>query len=102
FEYGCAQRGDEAGSEPGRFDLGPFITGTNLIKRAVPALNAEGPQLLVSHQDDPLLALLRESENRTERALILVNTQEREARQVAVEDLLAAAGLSYLGDRLAL
>src|SRR5260370_19730079 len=72
------------------------------MKRAVRSLNTEGPQRLVSHRDDPLLPLLRETENGAERALTLVNTQEREARQVVVEDLLAAAGLTYLGDRLAL
>src|SRR5260370_42667464 len=72
------------------------------MKRAVRSLNTEGPQRLVSHRDDPLLVLLRETVNGAERALTLVNTEEREARQVAVEDLVAAAGLSYLGDRLAL
>src|SRR5438105_2365394 len=56
----------------------------------------------LSRPDDPLLALLRESENGVERVLTLVNPEDREPRQAAVEELLTAADLGYLGDRLAL
>src|SRR5260370_20162034 len=107
FEYGWARRisvvpQDEEPIEPARFDLAPFIAGVNLMKKAVPALNEEGPQRLLSRKDDPLVVLLRQSDSGAERAFTLVNTQERDSREVVAEELLAAAGLAYLGDRLSL
>jgi len=62
--------------EPPRFDLGPFIAGANRMKQAVPALNEEGPQRLLSRPNEPLIVLLRQSESGAERAFTLVNTQE--------------------------
>src|SRR5205823_5217575 len=100
FEYGRSQPAE--GPEARRFDLGPFIAGINRIKAALPALNVEGPQRRLSRPDDPLVVLLRESENGVERVLTLVNSEDREPREAAVEDLLGMAGLGYLGDRLAL
>src|SRR5215207_7694474 len=108
FEYGWARRisvvpnGDEHETEPPRFDLQPFIAAVNEMKAVVPALNEEGPQRRLSRPDDPLVALLRQSESGGDRALTLVNTQETAARTVVVEELLAAAGLIQLGDRLEL
>src|SRR2546430_3617432 len=111
FEYGWSRRlsvvaGPDrlsgADREPARFDLSAFIAGVNRMKRAVPALNEEGPQRRVSRQDDPLLALLRQNESGAERVLTVVNTQEFEPREVAAEDLLASAGLSHLGNRIEL
>jgi starch synthase (maltosyl-transferring) len=107
FEYGWARRisvvpQDEEPAEPARLDLAPFIAGVNLMKKAVPALNEEGPQRLLSRKDDPLIVLLRQSDSGAERAFTLVNTQERDSREVVAEELLAAAGLAYLGDRLSL
>src|SRR5205814_1301995 len=66
FEYGWARRLEVVANgavarEPVRFDLGPFIAGINLMKRAVPALNQEGPQRRLSLPDDPLLVLLRQA-----------------------------------------
>jgi len=107
FEYGWARRisvvpqNDET-QEPPRFDLGPFIAGANRMKQAVPALNEEGPQRLLSRPNEPLIVLLRQSESGAERAFTLVNTQEREAREVVAAELLDAAGLAHLGDRLLL
>ena len=59
-----------------------FIAAVNRMKASVPALNEEGPQRRLSPPDDPLLVLLRQTESGAERALILVNTQERETRDV--------------------
>ena len=106
FEYGWSRRisvvpnGDEEKPEPPRFDLSADIAAINRLKAAVPALNQEGPQRRLSPRDDPLLALLRQSESGAERALILVNTQEGEAREVVLDTLLSPAGL-YRGDWLA-
>ena len=47
------------------------------------------------------MALLRQNESGAERVLTVVNTQEFEPREVAAEDLLASAGLSHLGNRIA-
>src|SRR5438067_2456138 len=107
FEYGWARRisvvpQQDDGPEPPRFDLAPFIAGINRLKPAVPALNEEGPQRLLSRPNDPLIVLLRRSESGAERAFTLVNTPEREPREVTAEQLLEMAGLFGLGDRLLL
>ena len=107
FEYGWARRisvvpKDEDGPEPPRFDLSEFIAGINRMKAAVPALNQEGPQRLLSRPSDPLVALLRQGDSGAERALTLVNTQDRETREVVAADLLETAGIAHLGDRLLL
>jgi starch synthase (maltosyl-transferring) len=105
FEYGWARRisvvpQDDETAESPRFDLGVFIAAVNRLKQAVPALNEEGPQRLLSRPSDPLIVLLRQSESGAERAFTLVNTQEHEPREVAVAELLDTAGLAHLGDRL--
>jgi starch synthase (maltosyl-transferring) len=107
FEYGWARRlsviaNGEEPVEPNRFDLGPFIAGINLMKEATPALNEEGPQRVLSRPDDPVVVLLRQSESGAERALTLINTQERSAREVVLDELLAGAGLIDLANRLAI
>jgi len=107
FEYGWARRisvvpREEDGPEPARFDLSAFIVGVNRMKAAVPALNEEGPQRLLSRPNDPVIVLLRQSESGGERAFTLINTQDREPQEVAAEELLARAGLDHLGDRLLL
>jgi starch synthase (maltosyl-transferring) len=95
FEYGWSRRLDVVNTrndqpEPKRFDLGDFIAETNEMKRSVPALNEEGPQRLLSNQDDPVVVLERRSERGTERTLILVNTHEHEPRVVSLDKLPAA------------
>ena len=109
FEYGWSRRisvvpnGDEDQPEPPRFDLQRFIAAVNRMKAAVPALNEEGPQRRLSPPDDPLLALLRQTESGAENgALILVNTQEREAREIGARGLLSAGRADQSRDRLAL
>src|SRR5260370_19724231 len=107
FEYGWARRiavvpQDEEPIEPARFALAPFIAGVNLMKKAVPALNEEGPQRLLSRKDDPLVVLLRQSDSGAERAFTLLNTQELDSREVVAEELLAAAWLGHLRYRLSL
>jgi starch synthase (maltosyl-transferring) len=90
FEYGWSRpldvvsAGDDP-AEPKRFDLSEFIAEVNAMKQAMPALNEEGLQRLVTSQDDPLVVLERGTEKSGERALILVNTHEHEAREVALE-----------------
>ena len=108
FEFGWSRRiavvpnGQEDEKEPQRFDLQSFIAAVNRMKASVPALNEEGPQRRLSPPDDPLLVLLRQTEDGADRALILVNTQEREAREVVLPGLLPAAGLERLDETLAL
>jgi starch synthase (maltosyl-transferring) len=103
FEYGWSRALDVVATraeepERKRFDLSGFIAEVNTMKRAIPALNEEGPQRLLSSRDDPLLALERQTESGEERALILVNRHEREPREALLEALvgkdLALADLS--------
>ena len=106
FEFGWARRisvvpnGEEEQPEVARFDLQPFIAVVNRMKASIPVLNTEGPQRRLSPPDDPLLVLLRQTDsgrkNDGDPALILVNTQEREPRDVVVQGLLSAAGLGSL------
>jgi starch synthase (maltosyl-transferring) len=93
FEYGWSRaldvvttRDDEP--ERKRFDLSDFIAEVNAMKRAIPALNEEGPQRLLSNQRDSLVALKRQTESGEDRALILVNRHEREPREVVLERFL--------------
>lgn len=90
FEYGWSRRLDvvSAGNdaaEPKRFDLSEFITEVNARKRAFPALNEEGPQRLLTSQDDPVVVLERQTESGGNRVFILVNTHEHEHREVTLE-----------------
>ena len=68
FEYGwsraldvVATREDEP--ERKRFDLSEFIAEVNAMKKAIPALNEEGPQRLLTDRDDPLVVLERQTES---------------------------------------
>ena len=93
FEYGWARALDVVTSrddepERKRFDLGGFITEVNAIKQAIPALNEEGPQRLLSSKGDSLVALERRTESGQDRALILVNRHPREPRAAVLEQLL--------------
>ncbi len=93
FEYGWSRRLDvvsapEQEPEPKRFDLSQFIAEVNAMKQAIPALNEEGPQRLLTGPDDPLVVLERKTESGEDRAFILVNTDEHEPREIALEALL--------------
>ena len=92
FEYGWSRRLDPVivrdEPEPKRFDLGEFIAEVNAMKKAVPALNEEGPQRLLTGPDDPLVVLERQTESGEERALVLVNTHERQSREIELETFL--------------
>ena len=92
FEFGWSRPLDVIGTgknepESDRFDLSGFIADVNATKKAVPALNEEGPLRLLTGQDDPLLVIERRTEIGEGRALILVNTQDHEPRTVALETL---------------
>jgi starch synthase (maltosyl-transferring) len=93
FEYGWSRaldvvttRNDEP--EPKRFDLSGFIAEVNAIKRAIPALNEEGPQRLLSKRGDSLVTLERQTESGEDRAFILVNRDDSGRREVALETLI--------------
>ncbi|HZU89318.1 MAG TPA: maltotransferase domain-containing protein, partial [Stellaceae bacterium] len=97
FEFGWSRRVHVVAPphqepEPARFDLSAFIAEVNAMKAAVPALNEEGPQRRLSAPDDPLVVLARRTERGDDHAFILVNTHERETRDIAVGTLFAAAG----------
>jgi starch synthase (maltosyl-transferring) len=107
YEYGWARplkvvAAETEGAEPARFDLSGAIREINRIKQAIPVLNEEGPQLLLTGKDEPVVALLRQAVSGCERAFILVNTHECEAREIDCRGLLDGAGLGYLGERLRL
>ena len=92
FEYGWSRHLDpvivRGEPEPKRFDLSEFIAEVNAMKKAVPALNEEGPQRLLTGPEDPLVVLERQTEGGEERALVLVNTHERQSREIELETFL--------------
>src|SRR5438093_3855861 len=55
------------------------------MKKAIPALNEEGPQRLLSNRDDPLVVLERQTESGEERAFVLVNRHEHEPREAILD-----------------
>src|SRR6516165_1350100 len=92
FEYGWSQALDvdtphDSEPERKRFDLSGFIAEVNAMKQAIPALNEEGPQRLLSGQSDSLVALERQTESGDDRALILINRNGFEPREAALEKL---------------
>ena len=93
FEYGWSRalsvvptRDDKP--EHKRFDLSEFIAEVNAMKQAIPALNEEGPQRLLSSKGDSLVALERQTESGEDRAFVLVNRHDSERREVALETLV--------------
>jgi starch synthase (maltosyl-transferring) len=98
FEYGWSRaldvvrtRDDEP--ERKRFDLSGFIAEVNAVKQAIPALNEEGPQRLLSSRGDSLVTLERQTESGKDRAFILVNRHESEPREAPLATL-GAKGLT--------
>ena len=93
FEYGWSRalsvvptRDDKP--EHKRFDLSEFIAEVNAMKQAIPALNEEGPQRLLSSKGDSLVALERQTESGQDRAFVLVNRHDSERREVALQTLV--------------
>jgi starch synthase (maltosyl-transferring) len=106
FEYGWERRmpvveGGAAEAEPKRFDLSLFIAETNAIKLAIPALNEEGPQRLLSAQDDELVVLERQTNNGEDRALIAVNRAASRSRELVIGNGAGAVMVEPLGVRVA-
>src|SRR5437899_7512386 len=90
FEFGSSRALEvvstrTAEPEPKRFDLSGFITEVNAMKKAISALNEEGPQRLLSNRDDPLVVLERQTESGEERVFILVNRHEHEPREAILD-----------------
>jgi starch synthase (maltosyl-transferring) len=103
YEWGWARKlevvanGDPGPEpEPKRFDLSGFIAEVNAMKAAVAALNEEGPLSLVTRPDDPLVALGRATADGAERAFVIVNGDERQARDIALARLVGDAPLAVL------
>ncbi len=96
FEYGWGRRlavvmaGRDDAVEPQRFDLSAFIAEVNATKRAILALNEEGPQRLLPGGDDDLVILERRAASAADRTLIAVNRDPTRRHAVAPE---LAAGL---------
>ena len=107
FEFGWSRRldvvaGNGCESEPPRFDLSAFVAEINRTKRAVAALNEEGPQRRLTKPADPLVVLLRQGQKSGDRVFTIVNTDRRGRHEIDGARLTAGSGLGRLGDRLAL
>ena len=59
--------------EPCSFDICDFIAQVNRMKAETDVLNEEGPQRRLTHEGQPIIALLREGETTEGRVLTLIN-----------------------------
>ncbi len=102
FEFGWARRLDVVKTRPEpreekRFDLSSFIAAMNRTKRALPALNEEGPQRRLLPPSEPVAALARATADGEAWAIVLVNTSDEAPQTVATDGLieaLAAPGIA--------
>lgn len=76
------------------FDLSDFIAITNRTKAAVSALNEEGPQVEVSPPWSPAIALLRQTADSTDWALVLINPLPDRNLRLRAADLQVEASLT--------
>ena len=85
FEYGFRRRLDDVETrpedwEPPQWDLSDFITAVNRLKASRRAFNQDGPIDLVDTGNPKISALLKWSRDRSERAVILLNTDRQQAQ----------------------
>ncbi len=104
FEYGWARRlavvmGEDPAPEPKRFDLSGFIAEVNALKRAIPALNEEGPQRLLQGDKADLVILERQTESGDDRAFIVVNRDRRRAHEITLDKIGRGLGRLAAADR---
>ena len=90
FEYGFQRRLNVVDTRPEdwetpQWDLSSFITAVNRLKASYLVFNEEGPIELVDAGNARVLAFVKSSRNRTERALILLNkdSQKTQSCQLA-------------------
>lgn len=103
YEYGFRRRLDVVSTrptdweEPG-IDISDFIAATNRMKAAIPVLNQEGPQRRLTAPDSPVLALMRETVDRSNGcALLLANPDRSRANTLDPGRLLAETGGVFRG-----
>jgi starch synthase (maltosyl-transferring) len=101
YEYGFRKRLDVVRTRPEDWeepiiDISDFIAAANAMKRAVPALNEEGPLRRISAPGAAVLALLRETNARDSGcALIVLNSDPSLPRRVDPGPLLVETGGHY-------
>lgn len=92
YEYGWARPPDDTTTrEPARFDLSPFIGAMNAAKRDTPALNQEGPQRLLSTDEEEATVLVRRTADGADWAYIVLNRDADAGTIVSTDWLLGAA-----------
>jgi starch synthase (maltosyl-transferring) len=105
YEYGCRTRLDVVETRPGdwaweterpRLDLTGYVAAVNRTKAAVPALNVEGPQRLITAPHSPVVGLLRlasgDLASSDEAAIVLVNPDPARVQGIDPGPLLNQAG----------
>jgi starch synthase (maltosyl-transferring) len=70
------------------FDLRDFIARVNAMKTKTPVLNEEGPQSRFTDSDEPVVGLLRRSQQQAQRSATLINPDLEEAREYSRERLI--------------
>ncbi|HYC04128.1 MAG TPA: maltotransferase domain-containing protein [Azospirillaceae bacterium] len=100
FEYGFARRLHVVDTRPHDWreqaenpalDLTGFVAEVNAMKRAVPALNLEGPIRRATGPDCPIVGLLRADPLHDESALLLVNPDPERSHSLDPGPLLGLA-----------
>lgn len=85
FEYGFTRPLNVVHTRPAdwekpRIDLTDFITRVNLLKQQCPILREEGPIERLSPAGEPVVMLLKSSDNYTGRVLAVINAEPRPQR----------------------
>lgn len=83
FEYGFRRRLDVVETRPEdwetrQWDLSEFITAVNRLKASQRVFNEEGPIESIETGNPKVCALLKWSRDRSERALLVLNTDQRQ------------------------
>ena len=99
FESGQGRRLDVVRTrptdwEPERFDLRGFIAAANETKRTIRALNEEGPLQRITSPEEPLVGLIRSTQDGSERCLALINPTDS-VHDVVVDELERRCGTGW-------
>ncbi len=98
YEYGFRKRLDVVSTRPSDWeeaavDISDFIAATNQMKAALPVLNQEGPQRRLTAPHSAVLALMRETVDRSNGcALLVANPDRSRANAIDPGRLLSETG----------
>jgi starch synthase (maltosyl-transferring) len=76
------------------FDIRDFVGRVNAMKAETPVLNEEGPQERFTDADEPVVGLLRRSQQQAQRSAVLINPDLKDAQDYGRDQLTEVLGCS--------